>query len=297
MPSFRLSMFRRGFTLMELLVVIAIIAVLIGLLLPAVQKVRESASRISCSNNFKQISLATVNCADIHQGLLPPSLGLYPNPFAAQGNGEGGTLFHLLPYIEQNNAYNASYPFANVFNNDLPTYSQYAPTIQQLIVKTYICPSDPTHQQGPQGTLNQTTGSYAANGQVFQGDRWSQNYGRYPASIVDGTSNTIFFTEKEAVTLGNCPGVVAKGYNYWQDWGAVIACARAGQPTGPAVSFQVQPLPLGRGCGSIASTGHTGGIVCALGDGSVRFVARGLSSATWWAALTPANGDLLGPDW
>ncbi|MHB1425532.1 MAG: type II secretion system protein [Gemmataceae bacterium] len=122
-------------------------------------------------------------------------------------------------------------------------------------------------------------------------------YGTYPASISDGTSNTIFFTEKEAVTLGKCPGVVAQGYNYWQDWGSVIACSRAGQPTGPNVSFQVQPMPLGQGCGSTASTGHSGGIQCALGDGSVHFVAQGVSSAMWWAALTPANGDLLGSDW
>src|SRR5579875_3024278 len=286
MSVLHISKRRPSITLVELLVVIGIIAVLIGLLLPAVQKVREAAARASCSNNLKQIGLALISCADVHEGLLPPSLGLYPNPFASPGNGEGGTLFHLLPYIEQSNAYNASYPSANVFNNDLPTYSQYASVIKQLIVKSYICPSDPTHQQGPQGVLNQTTGSYAVNGQVFIGNRWNNNYGRYPASIMDGTSNTIFFTEKEAVTLGPCPGVVAKGYNYWQDWGSVIACSLAGQPTGPTVSFQVQPLPIGQGCGSIASTGHTGGIQCALGDGSVRFVALGLSSATWWAALT-----------
>lgn len=206
MPVFRFSLWRRSFTLIELLVVIAIIAVLIGLLLPAVQKVREAASRSQCSNNLKQMSLAVINCADIHQGMLPPSLGLYPNPFPSAGNGEGGTLFHLLPYIELGNAYNASSPSANIFNNDLPTYSQYSPVIQQLIVKSYICPSDPTHQRGPQGVLNQTTGSYAANGQVFTGNRWNQNYGRFPVSFLDGTSNTILFTEKEAVTLGKCPG-------------------------------------------------------------------------------------------
>src|SRR5262249_60473634 len=92
---------RPAFTLFQLLVVLAILALLIGLALPAVQKVRQTAARIQCQNNLKQIVLAFHNCTDTHGGKMPPLAGFYPEAKEAPNNGYGTILFHLLPYLEQ----------------------------------------------------------------------------------------------------------------------------------------------------------------------------------------------------
>ena len=306
----------RGFTLIELLVVIAIIAILIGLLLPAVQKVREAAARAQCQNNLKQISLATINCADTRQGTLPPSIGTYPIQQVSPYNGAGGLFFHIFPFIEQDTLYKNCLiprsdqgPYGDGRNAANPTYSAWA--AQQFAdPKPLICPSDPTYQPGAWPTF---VTSYAYNGNVFTVSYdwgWGSTH-RYPAYITDGTSNTIFFTEKEVTSYGNTNWTFDDGRNIWADWGPSIASIETGtqgaQPTGAAAIFTVQPRfgckqyntgPAG-GCGNggAANSPHTGGIQAAMGDGSVRFVAQGVSPTTWWAALTPNFGDLQGSDW
>jgi prepilin-type N-terminal cleavage/methylation domain-containing protein len=291
MPSLRFLRRWRGFTLIELLVVIAIIAILIGLLLPAVQKVREAAARTQCTNNLKQLSLGTVNCADTHNGLLPPSVGLYPNTFPSNGNSDGGIFLHILPYIEQQNLYNISNQGNDPSgrNGGLPTFSEW--NIQgQANPKSYICPSDPTY--------NSSLGlraSYGVNGQLFRQDYWGVGLSRYPASITDGTSNTIFFTDKLAESnSGNYAD------NYWPDWGPIMSSSDEGDPTGPTFGPQITP-PLSGGKavanGGLSSSMHSATIVVGLGDGSVRMVAQGISTPTWWFALTPANGEVLNSDW
>src|SRR5262245_32801871 len=151
MPLFRMMRRWRGFTLIELLVVIAIIAILIGLLVPAVQKVREAAARTDCTNNLKQMALATVNCADTNQRRLPPSVGIYPRATWGPSQGDGGLLMFILPYIEQKNLYNASLiqnsqTQGDGRNGPLPTYSQWTSAMNNAHVSVYNCPSDPTAQ-------------------------------------------------------------------------------------------------------------------------------------------------------
>jgi prepilin-type processing-associated H-X9-DG protein len=310
----------------ELLVVIAIIGILIGLLLPAVQKIREAAARIQCANNLKQMALANMNCADSHDSVMPPGLGLYPNRMGADRNGEGGVHLHLLPYIEQENLYNATFDNASPQGNPNPgdwrnarndwsqlqtTYTQWNSTLQNARVKTYYCPSDPTADGG----WAKATTSYAYNGNVFGiSYQWGWGMGtqRFPAYITDGTSQTVFFTEKEVLSYGANYWTADCGFNYWPDWGPVISSIEQGSPAvGPAALFQVRPKqqcvePSGNcspgsvgGCGfgDQANSPHTGGINAAMGDGSVKFVSQGVSAATWWAALTPNAGDILGNDW
>jgi len=278
---------RPGFTLIELLVVIAIIAILIGLLVPAVQKVREAAARTQCTNNLKQMSLAVANCSDTNRGIMPPGDGLYPNMSPSANNSYASVFFHILPYIEQDNAYKGTLqpndPHGN--NNPYQTYSPFWNVLKGNF-KTYVCPSDAT-----QGSNNWNSGdsSYAYNAKAFP-VYWN-GYNRFPASIQDGTSNTVFFMEQRAACTG-----------FWPDWGPSIADASWPQPTGPAAIFLIRPplnpaCPFADGSQYRPVSPHSGVMNVGLGDGSVRSVSQGVTANTWWAALTIDGGEILGSDW
>ena len=297
MPFFQRVRRWRGFTLIELLVVIAIIAILIALLVPAVQKVREAAARTQCQNNLKQVALGTVNCAQTNQQRLPPGVGLYPNNVPTPFNSNGGQLLHILPYIEQDSLLKASLvnPDPDGRNGANPTYSQWTAPIQNSRVAIYNCPSDATTFGTEAGRT-----TYAGNSLIF---RHNYNWGgvgltRFPAGIQDGSSNTIFYSEKLRATF-NCSGC-CNNYrdNFWPDWGPQMASADCSFPTGPAAMFQTHCKGVISSCdGNRASSPHSGGIMAGMGDGSVRFVAASVSPNTWWAALTPSNGDIVGNDW
>jgi len=306
-----------AFTLIELLVVIAIIAILIGLLLPAVQKVREAAARIKCANNLKQLALALHNCADTNQGKLPPGIGSFPSPSKGRcdatsgGTVWGGLLFHMLPYIEQDSLLKACAcnNGQQGFDPELGKLPAGAGGVMQNPVTTYLCPADPTAKFGFTGWA--AVGSYAYNGMIFQAD-WV-GYSSFPSSLSDGTSNTVVFTEVYAggtydrsdqslwwwdynsfqtppSSNGDCGGLNYVGATYTP----MI------RPTPDFCRTNTQSWTWG-GAASVcmcrAVSPHTGGINAGMGDGSVRFVNGSVTGATWFAACTPAKGDTLGNDW
>src|SRR5262249_16216028 len=185
---------RRGFTLVELLVVIAILAVLIGLLLPAVQKVREAANRAKCGNNLRQLGLAAHQHHEVH-GRLPPGMGFTP---LATGGVWGQGLFHLLPYLERENLYRRALGPVALATGPVTIYCPINNNVYSQPVPVFLCPSDPSVGSGGVVTVNGISwgaSCYAGNSQVFSPGGDPQGKTTMHA-ITDGTSNTILYAEK-----------------------------------------------------------------------------------------------------
>src|SRR5438128_3819102 len=190
---------RRGFTLIELLVVIAIIAVLIGLLVPAVQKVREAANRMKCGNNLRQLVLGAHNYESQHR-TFPPSSG--PQPIVGTSRASLEAL--LLPYLEQGNKYNQF-----DLTQDVNTAAVNAPA-RSSDVPVYICPSDPS-----QSKFTLTPDGYGRNNYYGNmgatADALGQGIGNTAGSSRDPAVGGIFFAQftREITDAGNHPGAIA----------------------------------------------------------------------------------------
>jgi prepilin-type N-terminal cleavage/methylation domain-containing protein/prepilin-type processing-associated H-X9-DG protein len=302
---------KAGFTLIELLVVIAIIAILIGLLLPAVQKVREAANRMSCTNNLKQIGIALHNYHSAY------------NHFPPGSTTEGFTATsQLLPYMEQNNIYNQinfTVSATNVANSG-PTATA---------IKTLLCPSDAIFP--PQGYGgNNYFANYGSEPHFFQNSTIANGVFALRDTpclsvlvITDGTSNTAAFAELKKGDFNNaiysppdwlnasslgapttadqayalCQGINTANLSY--QWYSAGGEWLNDSNTGTAYTHVGLPNSINCGFPSNlrfdvnASSYHIGGINLLFCDGSVNFITNAIDLPTWRALGTREGGEVV----
>jgi len=307
---------RNGFTLIELLVVIAIIAILIGLLLPAVQKVREAAARTQCANNLKQIALAAHNFHDKYEKF---PTGARPSVMVNGVPTMGTNVWvELLPYFEQDNLYR-KWDFADNRNNVADGRN----ATQAQVIKLLLCPSDRlpdpvwellpaiypvppwscgfygmSSYGGNAGLRSVLTDRLSKDGVFFVGSKV-----RF-ADITDGTSTTLLFGERfhhdpeyerqRLVIRPDFPPMAG-----WGRWGFVANQGASGNISLSTPQLINYLVPAGgdfstledRAC--VFGSGHPGGANFAFADGSVRFLRDSTSLLTLQALSTRDKGEVI----
>jgi prepilin-type N-terminal cleavage/methylation domain-containing protein/prepilin-type processing-associated H-X9-DG protein len=313
---------RRAFTLIELLVVIAIIAVLVGLLVPAVQKVREAANRMKCTNHLKQWALAFHNYHDVNAKF----------PFGSTNTSAATQVprtwrqtyvMYLWPYIEQDNMAKLN-NYNNVFFNPPGTIWFTMNGLCAQRVALYLCPSDTGQIDQNVGQYQRTRGNYMVNwGNALYDDTRaaptgtavSTNFGPFYhtggrrntpgtvtfANITDGTSNTLLMSESliaKVASDNDWRGDIHNDDGVFRFHTVVTPNSSAPDLIRSTTFFRADPDPLmpvalGNPQRAAARSRHSGGVNAAMCDGSVRFVSNNIALITWQAMGSMAGGEVV----